>query len=717
MTQTRTSVLLTALVVFGALTGGLAAASATETTQEQHAELQQTDSLADAGIDSGSVFWQGQFLRLSANQSDAGSVWSVRRVENGEAGQLVTEVLLDGTGSAVVSTSRLDGEFVVVNENNEPVVLDNGTAAGAGSVEEASWEVAVQELNATFADTVVRNDDVPDARTDLRLESNRAGYRFEISSDQLNTEEVASIFPAVEVRDDQAVVTRNVSSDATFDANFTGVEAGTYDFMIRTLDNVVTDTASIQVTPAVEGSAALGNATVTDERGDVATFNVTFNETDRATVSLGSRDVGYLARFTVVDQNDDGVATVRINTYRAGLANQSGISAVGEDQVQNYSLQTDPVPGRLDAATYPIRTFVGSTQTGVGTLVLNERSTEGIQVWTAPDRESVRNVQTLSEVASQTDNVAFQDWAIVQVQASGLSGYVQNVSDLNNDQTGLSMTLTRVGEINQPSVEVPLDNANLLIDNSNNQFFVVIDSNALEENATYSANFTVSSANPYVEPGNGTSLVANFSVVPRNVTFDEVNVSPSEQATVSGTASVAAGTELDVQVESTGANPFLKRSTATVTEDGTWEATFDFSDVPAGANFTVSVDDPRANATGNVTGAQADGETAGNETAGETTAEETAEAENETTMAEETTVAEETTAEADTTTAEETTMEEETTAAETAAAAEGDAAVEDADTTAGDASSAPALGFGPLVGLVAVAIALVGGALLLRRRR
>ena len=622
MARIRTSLLLTTFIVVATVTAGFTGAVQSQRTNAQD---QAQGDVQTAPLSSGEVYWQGQYLQLSAGQDNAGQVWAIRRVQDGNVGQLATEVLLDGSGSAVVGTTSLDGQYVVVNQNNEPVIFQNGTAQTTGSVSEASFEVATQTLNATFADATVTNDDSQDARTDLRLQSNRAGYQAVLSSDQLSPSQLQRIFSDVEVRDGRAVVTRNASSDAVFDANFTGVSPGDYEVTVATADGTAQDTAAISVREPAEGSASLQNQTVVEQRGDVARFNVTFNGTDRATVRLGSQQVNYLSQFTVTDQDGDGTATVLVNTYTAGQdANASGISVAGEDGLSNYRLLTDPIPGRLDAVNYPIQVSVGAETTGVGVLQLQNRSTDSIRVWTAPDRESVGDAGQITEVATQSDSVAYQDWAIVQVQASGLYGYVQNVSDLNNNTTGLSMNLTRIGGLNVPNQDVPLDQTNLIVDESGNQFFLVVDSNTLEANATYRANFTVSEANPYVKQGNATTLSTNFTVVPRNVTIDDATPPATANATVSGSSTLAPGTELTLVAESTGGTPFFQRTTTEVGQNGSWQANFDLSDVPQGTNFTVRVEEANASETvavgGGQGGAQQTTTAAGTTTAATTTA-------------------------------------------------------------------------------------------------
>jgi len=761
--MTRTSLLLTALLVVGAATAGLSGAvasnaptSADATSQQPNdakqpndaeqpnavpAYQQQDDGPADEAVGSGEVFWQGQFLEFSAGAANASEVWAVREVQDGGVGRLVTEVLLTGDGSAVASTSGLDGRFVVVDQQDRPVVFENGDAQRVGSVGEASFEVAAQSLNASFEADLVRNDDHPDARTDLRLDSNRAGYRVSLFSDGLTASELADAFRAAEAGADRAVVERNVSADDLLRANFTGVEPGTYEVTVAAADGTAEDTATITVTEPMEGEAGLSNESLVENRGDVVEVNVTFDGTDEATVDVGSADVGYHARFTVVDGDGDGEATVEFDTFRAGQSGDApGVSATGEDSVTGFQLLTDPIPGRLDAAGYPIEVSVGTQRTAVGLLELNERATSGIGTWTAPATASVGSVSQLTDVATQDSQIAAQDWAIVGVEASGLYAYVENRSDLNSNATGLSTSVTKGAEINVPSEPVALDRFDLLVDETNNRLFLVANANALEQGATYEVNFTVSDANPYVEAGETESVTTNFSVVERNATFDEpVEVAASSDATVSGQSSVAAGTELAVELSNTQDDPFLRRATATVEEGGTWEATVDLSGVEPGTNFTVEVVDPEANAPGVVVRADGAAADAGeDETTPEEDADETTTAEEEITPedegddgdAEDDAAADgdgETTAEDAETTAEDAEADEdadETATAETTAEDEADGAdegedatVEDATTTADDvAASASVPGFGP-VALGSALVALLAVGMLAARRR
>ncbi|RNJ27542.1 PGF-CTERM sorting domain-containing protein [Halosegnis longus] len=66
-------------------------------------------------------------------------------------------------------------------------------------------------------------------------------------------------------------------------------------------------------------------------------------------------------------------------------------------------------------------------------------------------------------------------------------------------------------------------------------------------------------------------------------------VAPSSEQIISGTTSIAAGSEITVRARATGDNSFLKTADVTVGEDGDFSGTFDFSDTSNATEFTVSV--------------------------------------------------------------------------------------------------------------------------------
>ncbi|RNJ27124.1 BGTF surface domain-containing protein [Halosegnis longus] len=90
------------------------------------------------------------------------------------------------------------------------------------------------------------------------------------------------------------------------------------------------------------------------------------------------------------------------------------------------------------------------------------------------------------------------------------------------------------------------------------------------------------------------SATSSFEFVERDASFDqndddEVVVAPSSEQTISGTTSIAAGSEITIRARATGDNPFLKTADVTVGEDGDFSGTFDFSDTSNMTEFEVTI--------------------------------------------------------------------------------------------------------------------------------
>lgn len=70
---------------------------------------------------------------------------------------------------------------------------------------------------------------------------------------------------------------------------------------------------------------------------------------------------------------------------------------------------------------------------------------------------------------------------------------------------------------------------------------------------------------------------------------EELELKAHANATVTGTLDAPAGTEVTVRLRSSGDSPYLKSNTATVDEDGRFDAEFDLSHVESEHEATLVV--------------------------------------------------------------------------------------------------------------------------------
>ena len=353
------------------------------------------------------------------------------------------------------------------------------------------------------------------------------------------------------------------------------------------------------VGPAFEPSV------VEEQRGDVATVALHLGGADRAEVVLGSEPVNYLVSVTAVDGDGDGQVTIALDTFVAGRG-ESGLGAAAEaDEVRDYQQETETLSSPLDAAAYPLEAYVDDRLVAVGTLSLEPRETNAAATGVAPRTARPSEFEAFGDQLTGRDRVATGDWAVFDVEASGLSATLDGVEAFADESLGYELTIEETEAFNRRPDEVPLEDVHLVTDPGADRFLAAVDSAPLRVDETYEGTFAITDANPYVPEGERESVSATFTVVGRSATFDvdgEVLEVPPAEASIAGTSTLAPGTSIAVSVRGTGTRPFQKTAQTTVEEDGSWEVTIDFSRIEPGTPFVAQVVDVSDRVEGEVSG-------------------------------------------------------------------------------------------------------------------
>ncbi|WP_246983444.1 DUF7282 domain-containing protein [Halorientalis marina] len=114
---------------------------------------------------------------------------------------------------------------------------------------------------------------------------------------------------------------------------------------------------------------------------------------------------------------------------------------------------------------------------------------------------------------------------------------------------------------------------------------------SMQDGEEYTANLSIADG----ALNNDGVIVADsdFTVVEKELTYDTnaqdiIQVSAQSGQTISGSTTVAPGTELDLRIRSTGESPFLRSPQPVVQADGSFNASVDFSTVAENTSFTAS---------------------------------------------------------------------------------------------------------------------------------
>ncbi|SFR35940.1 PGF-CTERM protein/surface glycoprotein [Halogeometricum rufum] len=508
-----------------------------------------------------------------------------------------------------------NSQVYVFGTQNRDVGQYNVSVAGTADVAEINvrdlgLEVSVDDLNVT-------NEDVIEGTV-----SANAGER-PIEVELLDSDE-----------DTVATIGADLTGQAEYDYEFNAseLELDEDNYTVLATDNqsgVDAESSSIVVSDAGEGRADIGGSgIITDERGDVVNITITLQNTDYATLTLGSSDVGYRSNVTVEDENGDGQVNLLFNTWAATNAGSIGNDGGNVYDVPNLEDDDDSITkasieegvnSLLESGEYDLEVRAGQDSDddsqGVGTLTLEERNTTAVNTWTAPSGSTLEDTDDVYEAVgnnnlTQTNTVAYGDLAVHQVEASGLEGLLeaQGTDDVttafyNNNGSEYTLTVEQVdpGANRDPYALVLNDtNSDVFADSENDTYFVVYDTDSkdidttersIENDHTLEANFTVEEDEDNLADDRQTVTDEYDLVEGEHILDDPYNVSASAEQTIEGETTVAPGTELSLRVRSSGDTQpsFLKTATVYVTENRTFSGTFDFSEQEVGDTYEITV--------------------------------------------------------------------------------------------------------------------------------
>lgn len=365
-------------------------------------------------------------------------------------------------------------------------------------------------------------------------------------------------------------------------------------------------------------SVSFTQDTYTEARGDVFTVTLDMGDRETAYLDIGSRDAGYRVYAEVTDADGDGQATVTVNSYYA-LEDRTngGVGVAGDDEVRVLQrvFPSQPRAAAL-SGSYPLAVGTGYSPTRGVTDIVDEatmrttaRETRGISIWSGPGQEisfdtreeflALLNGTSLTEFVGPTDRVAKEDYAVVELRATGLFGAVETRNDLtgvgNRGPTGLSMTVQSVPEgANTEVRRVDLtDRDNVLVtDPANDTMYLVLTTatETFQPRTFYRAEFVLNETNRLVEdtsPGlESERATQEFLLAERSLSLtdvsdgDRIQVSGSGTLSLSGTTTLARGTTIDMTLTATDDGPPLQATdSVTVARDMTFEAALPVSNL------------------------------------------------------------------------------------------------------------------------------------------
>jgi len=585
----------------------------------------------------GQLIWQGQAVRYNISTASSPSADNLQLrqgepddVNDSDGNSLVTELSVDDNGQVYIQTGDLEaGRYFISN--------DGGTSA----LTDSRFEVAPQSVDADWDSERVSNEGER-TEADLTVESNRDDYDVEVSAEGLDADDLDEIFPNADTvdQDNDVVVFEGVSTNETIEANFTDADGDDYNFTVSAADTTAEDDAPIEVR-TIEGDVTFNQDIYETAAGDVTNVTLELEDTDEVVLFVGGSEVNYIERVRLTDENENGSVTVNINSRNAGL-NDSDESSLGNayeagdgtevevlgledsedyDDLEINETLNDPIePASYEiaagtTASYTIsnNNLVVDDEVAISSLELVEPELSGVRIHTAPTADA--DDQDLNELLGQVSKgdqdpteVALEDRVVVQIEITGVYGTFDDPQSLADSPATISVEENSSSpnrdpiQFNVSDVE-DSEKVQLIPSQEAGSVFVVIDLRDVEAadgdqnrgevraEQEYNASITFNDSAAYYTDETANS--SEFELIERSGEFDNepYNVTSAENQTVSGTTTIAPNTEIGVRVRSSGnTSPnFVKTTNVDVQEDGTFNASFDFSDQSVGDTYTVSV--------------------------------------------------------------------------------------------------------------------------------
>ncbi|MDG5759737.1 surface glycoprotein [Natronococcus sp. A-GB1] len=549
----------------------------------------------DAQFDADDIgdVWIGQEVEISGLDSGADLM---------QGDDVVANIRVDDDGVATLDTSELDEARYHIDgvdiEDYDPDTSNN------------FW-VNEHEIDVDFSDDAIESsddvtldyEDVSEYERDL-VDVHVSG---EHENESIDEDDLAEIFDA---EDDQkledAILIEDVEEDEndSFDADFSDQSTGDYEFTVEVTDTTAEDMAEISVGEEPEIDAQFSDSTYEQNVGDVAEFEIEHDATDDLTVNMTDEEEFYNATIEIEGVDGEDNVTVQYNTYLAGQGNGDDVVTLLDEEGEELDVDdvtvTEEFDGddeatleddeRLLPGDYELEVTPDTDEeTDAAVLLLEERSTGDMSTWNlAGDEFDAEDVELddIEDSATSTDSVADEDLLVVGVEASGIYGYALDDGEWAGDDTlELEFEDTeepRYGSADSFTLDENLSSDNVVVDEDENRFFVVVDATEDEMDAdeTWDVTFTVDDENPYVDEDE--TADAQVNIEEAYVEFvgdqdedDRFQIEADNESELTAETNLAPSTDGDFRLRTTSE---VYTSDAEVDGDGMLMTTFNLSE-------------------------------------------------------------------------------------------------------------------------------------------
>lgn len=561
-----------------------------------------------ADLEEGNNYWTGQDLNYTNSTIDLTSadIELLNVTGDDDDRTFVTEVGADDQNNLTIDTEdRRTDEYVLVVE-------------GSSDTDEVNFDLRNQDLDITPEESQLVNGNGEDSETEFNVDSNRVGFNMNVTSDNLNGDELKTVFDGGTVNSDDDDVL-NVSTDELETVNFSTVDSDEYNLEFEVVDADANSTATVTVSEPGDAQANFNQSVYSAAAGDSERITIDLDETDTANVTIGNfDDVGYELVFDIEDDDDDDEVTFEFDSYQAG---RSGDVVTSEEDDITVNSQTNfDSDQRLVPLRYELSVDVNEggemRQTDIAFFDLDEQSLTSVNVYGVPSADVISEYEDLDDL-TESDLIAEGDTVAIEFNVNGVFGPFDEAGVSSADDLSESSTLSSNHGVyveivetesspNAQASDVGLGDAELYTNESEERFYLVYDVDTentdFELDKNYEAELRVTEEDSdYIDeddddnPDEDRVVNSTFETSEEETSFlglnsdDEIEVPNSDEVEIVAETNLAEGSEDTFVVTIPDEdNPTVDDYDTTV-EDGEMRATVDISALDNGDNFTVDI--------------------------------------------------------------------------------------------------------------------------------
>ncbi|MFB6268456.1 MAG: BGTF surface domain-containing protein [Halobacterium sp.] len=343
---------------------------------------------------------------------------------------------------------------------------------------------------------------------------------------------------------------------------------------------------------AQQETASLGDSYVEVTRGETVAISVSHSAA--ANLTIGADSEGF---EVVVPLGGSGTDTVEFDTYRSTSSNPDDFLSVN-----GATMKTPPIDEAIEPGQYTLTVTIDGVTEAVGNLEVKPRKETTGKPGVLPGSVDFEEdgASAAWNRATHRQSVAVGDYAAFVVNESGLgSAFGENPSVASLADEGIRMRVTELDP--EPNTEAETYTGSDLRVVSKvperDKFVVVWDTSGIDlgsrSNHTYEYRLWLDETNPLVS--------SEETLVRERVTLSDPSVRlradpgfrldpwDGDRMVVNGTTNLAPTTSLDVRALQETPMDYLWKNVVTVSADGTFSATFDFSQAERPGSFPLWV--------------------------------------------------------------------------------------------------------------------------------